>query len=370
MLSAAGLLLGACLGNLFAEASAPPEAPREPFALAISTENGGRSASRLPAIRPAGSKLDLPLLRDRAVADYSHLAALFDQGGGRASAPAVGAAPRLRALGLELGAGDDPIQRDNEPFLRKGLEPLPFDMRARVSAEGLGARAKVLHPTGLRSLSVGALGYFDLLKAAGVGPVRDKAYSAFGQTPEVARGGFEAGVSGALNERLGGATTYDARRARKGARFLDKKVLTVGAGYSPLGDNPGKRWNYALLAGASHSEVVITEPGRRFEGRGFGYSAGAAFQRAFSQSPAPWTQSLAASRKAFVADRLKTTLEVARSRVSSLAATAGAEFTFVLFRKLELRTGMDAQWTPDPNPANPEEKSMRMNGRFGVNWRY
>lgn len=371
MLSVVAFLLGACLGNLFAEAPASSAPAPEPFAVSLSTENRARRPSRFSGLERAHSKLDLPLLAERADADFSRMAALFDEGRPRGGASPVPAAPRLpRALGVELGAGGDPIIADNEPFLRKGLEPLPFDVRARVSVEGLGARAKILHPTGLRSLSVGALGYFDLLKAVGAGSVRDKAYSAFGQAPEVTHGGFEAGISGAVNQKLGGATTYDARRAHKGERRIDKKVLTVNAGYSPLGDNPGKRWNYTLLAGASHSEVLIAEPGRRFEGRGYGYSAGTAVQWAFSQLPAPWTLSTTSSRKAFVADRLKTTLEVAQSRVSSLAATASAEFTFVLFRKVEMRTGLGAQWTPAPNPANPEEKSVHLRGLFGVNWRY
>jgi hypothetical protein len=277
----------------------------------------------------------------------------------------------LNVLGIELGAGHDQIKDDAEPYLRKGApQLLDWDVRARVALDGLGARAKYRHPEGMRSLSVGFLKYFDLPGVLGAGGARDGVYHALGQTVDKPLGGFEAEVSGAINEHLGGATTYDHREAQKGERYSDKTSAGLTAGYSPLGDNPGKRWNYTLLAGLTHDSEKVRSPGYNADNSGVGWMAGVAFQTALHDLPIPGLQPVPDPSKAIWFDRLKTKVAVSDSAISTVAVDVAAEVSFYVMQHLELTGGLDVTLRPNPNRADTEQKPVGFGAIVGIDLHY
>lgn len=277
-----------------------------------------------------------------------------------------------RIFGVEFGAVEEAQPDKNEPFLSKGLAGLfDWDIRARVSLSGLGGRAKYRHPGQLRGFSVGFLKYADWPGAVGLGPLRKDIYGAVGAVPEIPRGGFELGVSGAVNQYVGGATTLDWKESRKGDTELDRKTLTTGAGYSPLGDNAGKPWNYTLLAVLSYKELSAQEPGSSREWDGFGYAVGAAFQHALHEIPiTPPRKAKPGPKGALWFDRFKTSVVMSQSQISSLSFKASAEVSFYLFEHLGLTTGLSATLTPSPDPEYYDEKTMRWDAILGMDLIY
>lgn len=267
----------------------------------------------------------------------------------------------LRILGIEFSAGNrDRVQGDAEPYLRKGAPQLfDWDIRARIALDGLGGRAVYRHPGSMRSFSVGALKYFDLPKTLGLDSARDDIYHAVGQTPDKPQGGFEVNASGAVNQYVGGTTSYDQKEVQKGDRWSDKRSIGTSVGYSPLGDNTGKTWNYTLIGGLSHESLSVRQPGYESDRSGLGYAFDVAFQKALNQIPVPVAR----------LDRLKTKLGVSQSAVSSFAVNAAAEVSFYLIDHLELTGGVKASWRPSPGP-DPEEKTLSAGGIVGVDIHY
>lgn len=263
----------------------------------------------------------------------------------------------LRILGIEM-SGDRGAPDDHEPYEDKSLSgALDWDIRARVKFDGLGGRAKHRNPKGIRSLEVGALAYFDLPHALGVGPARDDVYKTFGAAPDKQISGVELGVSGALNPYVGGATVYDQRSHVNSDRAVSRRSLGARVGWSPLGDNPGKPWNYTLLGGASYEERAVLAPGWLSDRSGLGLMAGVAFQRAM-KDVAPWLK------------RGKARAWVDGSAVRSPGANAALELTVAVTDSLGVTGGVTTRYTPSPEAGNPEEKPWDWGGIVGLDLSY
>lgn len=263
----------------------------------------------------------------------------------------------LRLFGIELSGDRAPDA--NEPYNDKSADSaLDWDIKARIKFDGLGARAKYRNPTALRSLSVGFLKYFDLPAAIGYGPVRDGLYDAVGATPDKPNGGVELNITGALNPYLGGSTSYDSRSSVSGDMSVERRIIGSSVGISPLGDNPGKPWNYTFLLGVSHVERTVVSPGWMSDRAGFGYSAGIAYQRALKDVSPRWLK------------RVKGRGWVDDSAVRSVAANAAVELTVSLTNSLDVTGGVTGRFMPSPEAGNPEEKTWDMGGIFGLDLNY
>jgi hypothetical protein len=273
----------------------------------------------------------------------------------------------LRLYGLSFGLGSAPDDHNDEPFQSKGIEQLfDWDLRARVDIDGLGASAKYRHPHHVRSFSVGFLKHFDVPETFGLGGARDGLYRGVGSAPDHTLGGWEAQVSGAVNQYLGGTTKYDRKSSLAGDRFTDRTVLQVGAGISPLGDRPNKRDNFALLPTVRWESVDIHDPGQAYRAEGFGYSMAAAYQRALHAVPYPGN----GIPGPFFLDRFKATVGVSQSAVQSFAIDSAVQVSFYLAKKIELTTGVKNSIIPSTNPDNPYEKTMNWGLVLGLDLHY
>lgn len=305
---------------------------------------GGKPAVELPAAEPLPEPARTPKMHDRR-------------------------GPRL--LGLEFGAGQDQIQKDNEPYLRKGVEQaLDWDLRARVALDGLGGSARYRHPEGFRSLTVGFLKFFDWPESIGLGQTRDSIYRGVGQTPDKPQGGFELGASGAINEYFGGNTTWDRRQSQKGDRYTSYDSVALGMGWSPLGDNTGKPWNYTLLGSIAKQSAHVSLPGQSEDRAGLGYSLGVAYQHALQDVPIPVLQPHPCKDCDFFFDRLKLSMNVSRSVISSFSVQAAAEVSFYVYKRLGLNFGVQGTFRPHPDPWIKEEDRLGANVIVGVDLRY
>lgn len=309
-----------------------------------------------------------------ATTDYARVAAPktpleLSQGSARAG-PLKAFETRLKMYSLELGSGMDPLAHASEPFARKGIpQPFDWDVKTKFSVEGLGFLARHRRPEHVGSLALAFLKYVDVPRAVGLDHFNDEAHSLLGQTAEKPRGGFAVAVSGTMNQYLGGATSFDQKTTQKGDRWVDRATTVMSAGYSPLGDNPEKKWNYTLLGSVLHDKLFVKEPGFLVDDRGFGYFTGVAYQRAVHEMPFGVVKDPKDAKILWI-DRIKTQVGVGQSQVTSLAVSASAEVTFYLFRRLQLTTGVTSAFMPRPNPKNPLEKKINIGAIFGVDWRF
>ena len=289
-----------------------------------------------------------------------------------------GAAPPKRPepygldfLGIELGLGEEGSRDRAEPYVPKGLDSaLDWRVRARAALDGLGGSAHYRHPRSLRSVSATFIKYFDVFDAAGLGAARDKAYAALGQTPYKSLGGFEASVYGAVDQYLGGAATFHRKLYAYGERRVDERALSAMAGYSPLGDNAGRRWNFTLLASLSRQALTAAQGGFHLDRDGLGAAAGAAFQYALRGTPLPGPSPARGQGPLVCWDRVKSQLLVSGSAVDSPALRASVELSLRLFRRVEATVGAALLYRPRPEKGNPMEKTLDPGALAGLDFSY
>jgi hypothetical protein len=308
--------------------------------------------------------------------------------------PPIGQAPKpdshygLNFLGFEFGTGQDNFLHDmSEPYQKKGINNiLDWNIRPNITLDGLGARLDYRHPPDMRSLSVGFLKYWDWPAGIGLGQPRDTVYSWLGQTPDKPTGGIQMGASGVVNQWIGGRTVFDSRQGVVGNRTNDYTTFTVGGGYSPLGDNTGKRWNITLLGDLINQKARIEMPGYDVNVSGFGYSAGAAFQVALNGLWKPWdpfppTGPLPAKGADKGAepqkipwiefDRYQTKLLFSQTPTASFGITTINEVQIYLFQHFILRPGISVTYMPDPQPQKlPDDKPWSVGFNLGMDLKF
>lgn len=303
--------------------------------------------------------------------EFPDLKAIFD-GSAAAHKPKEEEAHGLNLFGIELGVGDDSFKRESEPYLPKGLPSLTdWKLSARARLDGLGVSARYRHPQSLlRSLNIGVLKYFDVLGALRVGMERDDVLRAFGQTPEHPQGGFQALISGAVSQYVGGTTVFENKQTIQGDKLIQGKALLLESGYSPLGENPGKPWNFSFLASGRYDDSSLRQAATTTNRAGLGYSVGVVFQEALNQLHVPFLQPRPGAKgNDFTLDRLVTRVNVSQSAVSSLAATGAVQVSFWAFNHVKFETGIQLTFIPSPNRALANESTWNLGGIFGLDFR-
>jgi hypothetical protein len=275
--------------------------------------------------------------------------------------------PGLRFMGIELGGGPPEAKpTSDDAFTRKGIAPyLDWDIRLRIPINGFGLRAAYRHPKQVRAFSFGGLVYYDWPGAI-AGDFRDSWYDVFGSTPDKHLSGYRVDASAALDPSWGVNASYDDKSGLAAGRWRRGRTGTVGAGWSPLGGNPGKPWDYTVIANINFERLLRDYPGLLADDRqGFGWLAGLVFQYALDGVPTPWLRPVPVFGPVTRLDRVKTTTTASASELYTLALKQAVELSFYLGRHLELTPGLWAQFRPEPTP-DPDEARFAMGATIGL----
>lgn len=319
--------------------------------LALLDRFEGRPAPESEPSREPSPRLRLPFVAafDEAARDAKDdLGGLFD-----------GSAPRetprerrgLRFHGFELGAGGEPDLRDElAPY--DGADVLDrvfdWDVKARVRLDSIGATARYRHPEGVRALRLSGRVFTDVPELAGVESVRDEAYDLLGRDLPARPGGFELGAAVQLDEHWGASASYRDKTETSPDRFTESESYSLGLGFTPLGDNEGKPWNWSLFGGVGHGEHTRVEDGVTEVKEGFGWSAGAAFRHALEQVPVPLLNPDGGRHEdGFWLDRFTASLGVSDTEYGPLTARAAVGVSAYLTKRLKLSCELGVTCTED-----------------------
>ena len=272
-----------------------------------------------------------------------------------------------RIFGIDLGSGHETDRDENDPYLNKGFgQVFDWDIRAKVRLDALGARASYRHPRPLRGFSLGFRYYLDVPRTLQLDEPRDRVYKSLGADPPGKTSGFGLYGTAVINEHWGLAAEFDRKEETRedpgDFRRKYRRVASVSGGYSPLGENKGKPWNYTLLASLNHQRLESDQPGFGEDREGFGWSAGVALQRAIRSLPIP-VLNPRGTREGLWVERIKTKVSFADSAVSSLSFDAVVGVTVFVSRHLEIFLGGGARWFRSPRPP---EGAVEPRGDFGL----
>jgi hypothetical protein len=257
----------------------------------------------------------------------------------------------LRFQGLELGAWGDTDRDELAPYddVTGALDRvLDWDVKARVRLDSIGATARYRNPEHLRSLRVTGRVFADVPDLAGLESARGEVYGALGRDAPDRPGGWELGAAAQLDERWGLSLGYRDKTQESPERFTESETYSLGLGFTPLGDNEGKPWNWSLFAGLNHGEHTSVEDGVKDVKEGFGWSAGAAFQHALAQMPVPLLNPAGGRHDdGFWLDRLTAFLGVSDTEYGPLTARAAVGVSAYLTKHLKLSCELGATCTED-----------------------
>jgi hypothetical protein len=209
---------------------------------------------------------------------------------------------------------------------------------------------------------------------------RNSIYSWFKQVPDKPTGGFEADVSGAVNQYVAGRTIFSTRQSVQGDRTNDIKQLTTGTGISPWGDNFGHPWNVTLLSDLIYQDGQEVLPGYNVNRKGFGYSLGAAFQLALNEFRLPWLPpppvrgrdgSFDKDVPGFFFDRVQEKMLFAQTPLASFGVTSITEISFYLAQHIKIAPGIGVTYMPAPQTqALPDDHPWSFNFTLGLDLKF
>lgn len=253
----------------------------------------------------------------------------------------------LRRIAIEIGTGIDEGRKDVvDPFIPKGLDRLfDWDMRLLVRNDGMTLRANYLNPPRFKKLSMDYRLRFDPFDRAGLGDQRDNLYDGLGLTPPAEKRGYGIGASAVKSAHWGYNAGYDRVRSRDGADRTMDQVTSLGVGYSPLGENDGKVWNYSLVGSVNWEDLRQTVAGVHSSAHGPGFSLGPVYQYGLDWVPIPWARRLGLEDKVKL-NRFKARLAYSDSQIHPSAFGLGVDVSGYATKALRLTLGADYQWLP------------------------
>lgn len=274
-----------------------------------------------------------------------------------------------RFHGFEIGQGHDDDTEARDPFLSEGLETvLDWDFRLRLREDNLGFKARYRDPGPLEAVTLGFKRYMDVPDAVGLGGARDALFESFGRSSSERSDGFEIDVSAVLTPYWGVGAGYGAREQTDlldAQSYSMRRHSDLSVGFTPLGRNEGRDWNFSLVGSVNHQEIERRGGETPFEGEGFGYSAGVAFHHAIDQLPVPWINPDGGrDRWGLSWDRLRAGLLVSDSEVERLTLRASVGASIYLTRYL--RASVEFAYSFFPEDRDSEfDTSTGLNFRLG-----
>lgn len=256
--------------------------------------------------------------------------------------------PGLRFFGLDLGSGFDARDDARDPYMSKGIDRvLDWDVRALVALDGLGATFRYRHPQHIQGFTFSYKQYWDWPGAL-AGGARDSLYKSLGSDPQKNKRYMDVAAAGNVNPEWGFNAEFNMQKWDEPGGTQFDRTSRLGAGYSPLGDNPGKPWNFTVLLSANEEALHWDLPGVQTQREGFGGSTGLAFQYALSGVPIPLLNSPTAKSLIWL-DRFKASITFDASQVWSFSVNPSAGVNAYVTKYLSVFLGANAKITPAPH---------------------
>lgn len=234
---------------------------------------------RVPLERRAFSLLDGP----RRETLEARLDRIFDGSTEDEDAHEHGHEEEDWSLGLQLKFLDKGVHDDQlhfEAFPGVGHHGLERQLRLDLSPDIAGVRLTHGAKDPWERFSVGA---FRVGEVPGFSDL-DDGIPLLREDEEHHRSGVIVAGSKGLTEHLGLKGRYFGVDERHDEGTISRRLVELGLGVSPLGDNGGRPWNVHALAGGFRERVKVEEDGERAARSGYGWEAGVAFQAAVAEA--------------------------------------------------------------------------------------
>lgn len=242
-----------------------------------------------------------------------------------ASQETLSSSAKLHQWSLDLGSGAETDPDILHPSVPIGLNRLfEWDYRVLIREDDIGVSARYRRPARIEQLTFNYKYRLDLPARFGLGHVRDEVYDWFNQTPDRDQRGFILGTAIVLNPFWGLTASHDELRFDAPANHFMQQLMTLGFGWTPLGNNANKPWNYSINPSITYerSHWFRTTPIRRVET--FGWSIGPTFMYGLDWVDIPFTFGL---KKRLKLDRFRTSLRLSDSEISDLAVSLEVNMT-------------------------------------------
>ncbi|HRY30176.1 MAG TPA: hypothetical protein P5079_09095, partial [Elusimicrobiota bacterium] len=180
----------------------------------------------------------------------------------------------------------------------------------------------------------------DFPTRAGLGRTRNDVYESLNQnTRSKDVRGYVVGSALVCNHYWGISASHDEYVKTGPSDRFHHQTTVLGLGYSPLGKNQGRIWNYSVDPAVSFEKFHGLEPvaGVRYES--FGYSIGPNFYYGLD-----WIR--LGRQTWFTLDRFKVGTAISDSEIAKFAVSAGVNLTAYATRYLKLSLGVNDAYTP------------------------
>jgi hypothetical protein len=297
-----------------------------------------------PAERPASPALYARTIGDPIESDFNPSSPRLTEpdfhpasSGTPEAASAVATEKRfLSRLSIDIGSDTEPDLL--APTIPKGLvRNIDRDYRVVFQDDRLGFNVQQYERERGKKLSFSFRQRIDFPTLIGVGGTRNALYESLGQrTPSRDVRGYVVGSAVAFNHYWGASVSYDEYFKNVAFERFNKRVVALGLGYSPLGDNRGKLWSFTIDPYLTYEKFHGLIPTANARHESVGYSIGPSFYYGLDWVEVP--HMLGPKRSARL-DRLKVSVGVSDSEVSPLSVTLDINVTAYANSHLKLKTG-------------------------------
>lgn len=243
-------------------------------------------------------------------------------------------------VGIEVGSDVDPdILSPSSPL---GLDRLfEWDYRLVVREDRIGINAQYRNPGRLQKLTFSYRQRMDFPSRAGLGPTRNRLYKSLGQKARARDvNGYVVGSALVINPYWGVSLSHDEYVKDNATELFNQHATVLGLGYSPLGGNRGKPWNYTIDPSLSYEKLHALKPVAAVRKESFGYSLGTSYYHGLDGIAIPFARWIKL-------DRVKLSGALADSEIGDFAVNTGVNLTAYMTRHIKLKLGAENSYTPE-----------------------